>query len=226
MNITINPKNNSSEDNHIAEMLRKHRLRVKLGLFSFIVCSITGFTFLFTALSFVPVSEILVAFIFVISFSIIMTGVCILYLIGSKSKRVIFYYNIIKSIDFDQKIITLKYIICIKGDILIIYKASLHGIYLLPSKNLKPCVNTIKFSGDEKPKRLPNFKRLNRNVTLDNLKIKYAEFEGYFKVSINKDKYITDNTKVLLMPLILATKTQVKKEYINEMIDIAQKTLY
>ncbi|NHJ23998.1 MAG: hypothetical protein EAX89_05455 [Candidatus Lokiarchaeota archaeon] len=225
MNITLNPKSNNSEDNHITDMLKKHRLRVKFGLFSFIICSLTGFAFLFTALSFNPGLEIVIAIIFIISVSIIIMGLIILYTIGLNSRRLLFYYNIIKSIHFDQVTIDLKYIICIKDDILIIYKASLHGIYLLPLECLKPVINSMTTSEDKKPKRLPNFKRLNKKVSSENIKIKYAEFKGNFKVLINKDNYIAESTMVLLMPLILASRTQIKRDHIIEMIDIAKKTL-
>ena len=80
---------------------------------------------------------------------------------------------------------------------------------------------------NKKPKKIPKFGfRENKKIKKDNLSIKYGEFSGFFKIPLNKVKYIVGNAKVFFMPILMFSKTQNTTEYIIKMMDIVQETSF
>lgn len=207
------------DDNQIEVTLKKIKLRRNISVLIFISCSIFGVIFLFTSLSSVQESELLVAIVFVISFVIIITGVFNLYLIGLVCRRLVFYYNLISPLQFNHININTKYLLSRKNQILLMYSGFANGLYYILIEN-----NMDLSSKNKDPKKIPSFLiRLNKKINLGNKNIRCGEFSGFFKIPQGSGEFVEKFAKVVFMPLATFSKSQGKAEYIHKMIEYMEK---
>jgi len=207
------------EDTEIDDGLKTIAFRCNISFGTFIFSFIFGFLFLFISLSINPESELIVSFIFILFAVILLTGTYVLYFFGLTSKRVLFYYKMIKPLHFDQINVNSKFIMSKKNQIYIMFSGFANGVYFIKlNKNEDPSLL------NKKPKKIPQFIiRLNEKIKMDNLSIKYGEFSGFFKIPLNKVEYIVGNARVFFMPLVMFSKTQSTTEFIVKMIDFVQE---
>ncbi|MFX1574160.1 MAG: hypothetical protein ACFFB0_15555 [Promethearchaeota archaeon] len=192
---------------------------MNLSVGFFIFCIIFGVLFLFISLSINYESELWVAISFIATVVIWITGIYVLYFLGSTSRHILFYYKMIKPLKLDHISLNSKFIMSIKDQIYIMFSGFANGVYFIKLKiNDNP--NLI----DKKPKKLPRFIiRLNKKMKIDDLTIKFGEFSGFFRIPVNKGEYVNGNARVFFMPIVLFSKTQNTAEYIIRMLDIVQE---
>jgi len=207
------------ENNEIDNKLKKIKFRMNLSILFFIFCIIIGGLFLFISLSINYKSELMVAITFILTFIIWLAGIHVLYLIGSTSRNILFYYKMVKPLQFDHISLNSKFLMSIKEQIYIMFSGYANGVYFIKLK-----INHDPNSMGKKPKKLPTFIiRLNKKIKIDGFTIKFGEFSGFFKIPVNKDEYINSNAIIFFMPIVLFSKTQNTTKYIIKMLDIVQK---
>ena len=153
---------------------------------------------------------------------IFLTGTFVLYLLGLSPRRVIFYYNRIKPLNFDQISVNPKYVMSRKDKIYILFSGFANGIYLID----------LNITGGQslsyrESKKLPQFTiRLNKKLTIEDFTFRVGEFSGFFKIPLNKDIYITGDAKVIFMLLATFSKSQGSTEKIRMMVDYVNKKIF
>lgn len=207
------------DNSEIADRLKRIAFRSNISVVTFVFCFIFGFLFLFISLSINPESDLIAIFTFIIFTVILLAGTYVLYIIGLTSRRLLFYYNMIKPLHFDHINVNSKFIMSKKYQIYIMFSGFANGVYFIKLKK-----NEDHSLLNKKPKKLPHFIiRLNEKIKKDNLSIKYGEFSGFFKIPLNKVEYIVGNARVFFMPLIMFSKTQNTTEFIIKTMDFVQE---
>lgn len=207
------------EISQIDDRLKRIAFRRNISVATFIFCFIFGFLFLFISLSINPESELITIFIFILFSAILIAGIFVLYIFGLPSNRLLFYYNMIKPLHFDQIDVNSKFIMSKKIQIYIMFPGFANGVYFIKLQK-----NEDRSLLNKKPKKLPKFFiKLNEKFKKDNLSIKYGEFSGFFKIPLNKDEYIVGNARVFFMPIVMFSKTQNTTKYFIKMMDIVQE---
>ncbi len=205
------------ENSQINDRLKGIVFQRKFSLVISILCFIFGFLFLFILYWINPGSELFSTFMFILFFIFIFAGFNVLFVLGLTPGRVLFYYNIIKRLHFDQININYKFIISKKNQIYIIFKGFLNGVYFIKLKK-----NEDHSLLNKKPKKLRKFTiRVNKKFKKDDLIIKYREFSGFLKIPLNKGEFIVGNARVFFMPLVRFSKTQSTTEHIIKMMDLS-----
>lgn len=203
----------------IERKLKNFKLRIVLSIFVFIFCAVFGFLFLLFSPSLIFESDVIGPITLYISIIIFLTGLFALYFIGLGPRRIVFYYNRIKSLNLNHINMNSRYLISKKDELYIIYLYFANGIYFVE-------MNTT--GGQSllyrRPKKLPQFTiRLNKKLTIEDFTFRVGEFSGFFKIPLNKDEYVTGDAKVIFMPLATFSKSQGTTEKIHMMVDYLTK---
>ena len=199
--------------------LKKIKLRTIFSVLVFIFCAVFGFLFLLFFLGINPGSELYGLITIFTTIAIFLTGILVLYLLGLSPRRVIFYYNRIKPLNFDQISVNPKYVMSRSDKVYIMYSGFANGIYLID----------LNIAGGQsllyrEPKKLPQFTiRLNKKLTIEDFTFRVGEFSGFFKIPLDKDEYITGDAKVIFMPLATFSKSQGSTEKVHMMVDYVNK---
>jgi len=199
----------------IEKNLKKNKFRLVFSILFFLFCFIFGILFMLFSPSFYPESELIGPLSLYVSIIIMLIGLLILYTVGLNSRRIIFYYNRIASLNFNHISLNSKHIMSKKDRIYIMYSGFANGIYFID-------LNTT--GGQSliyrKPKKLPQFFiRLNKKITLEGFTFRVGEFSGFFKIPLNEDEYAIGDAKVLFMPLATFSKSQGSTDKIQMMAD-------
>ena len=206
------------EISQIDDRLKKIAFRRIVSVLTFIFCFFSGLLFLIVSLSLNSEPEF-VLFIFIPYFIIVFAGIYVFYFIGLTSKRLLFYYKMIKPLHFDQISVNSKFIMSKKNQIYVMFSGFANGVYFIKLKK-----NEDSSLLNEKSKKLPQFTiKLNKKIKINDLSIRYREFNGFFKIPLNNNEYIAGNTIIIFMPLVTLSKTQNNTEYILKMIEIVQE---
>ena len=209
------------EDSQVENLIKKIKFRFYLGITTFLFCFVFGFLFFFIIMGIfyeTDISVINIIILTLIFFVIVITGICILYLVGLCARKSLLYYKLIKPLQLDYISVNYKSIISKKNQIYIIYSAFANGVYFIQINN-----DADPSPSSKKPKKLPqSIIGLNKKVFGD-LSIKFGEFEGLFKIPLNKGEDIVGNARVFFMPMVTFSKTQNTTDYIIRMLDIVQE---
>ena len=209
------------EISQIDDRLKKIAFRRIVSVLTFIFCFFSGLLFLIVSLSLNSEPEF-VLFIFIPYFIIVFAGIYVFYFIGLTSKRLLFYYKMIKPLHFDQISVNSKFIMSKKNQIYIMFSGFANGVFFIKLKT-----NEDSSLLNRKSKKLPRFIiKLNKNTKIDNLSIRYGEFSGFYKIPLNTTENIVGNAIIFFMPLVTLSKTQSNTEYILKMIDLVQEKLF